>query len=448
MRVRNFVTGCIFVFVLGGCTGERSQSRILSVTPNTNQRQETAVATETTTYLDSSLTPIPSSLPTPIATKIAIVQTKCPTIEPVSSLPEIEGQLIMNGVNHDYSPDLSDAEYDYLFDLRTGDKQSLSTKSHNYISLSFYANEGSALVSPDRSMFAYVEYGTPDHQNPELKIVNSENEQLPAPAWGAAWDKIYGWADNQTLLFTVKESFGYGLTAAVRPFESGTTTVLSPPQDLVLTETLWYVWFGKPIILYGSGLNRAVYLARGEYPQPNQYTLWDRQTDQILWQQTAGNDGFRPIWNSEGSRFVVAGGDVFSDGDGADWSTNKLFLVSEEGIEQPLVDLREAFGTEKIMSGSIDWSPDSSNLAFWVQKPDSTNIAWMDISTGSIVEYCIEGQPFQLPIWSPDGKWLAMNSPVGKEDWHPTRVILVNIATNHAYELIAEDYVVGWMKSD
>lgn len=107
MRVRNFVTGCIFVFVLGGCTGERSQSRILSVTPNTNQRQETAVATETTTYLDSSLTPIPSSLPTPIATKIAIVQTKCPTIEPVSSLPEIEGQLIMNGVNHDYSPDLS-----------------------------------------------------------------------------------------------------------------------------------------------------------------------------------------------------------------------------------------------------------------------------------------------------------------------------------------------------
>ncbi len=146
-------------------------------------------------------------LPSPTSTAYPMntVQSFCPSIEPVSSLPEIEGQLIMNGINPNPSPDLSNVEIDYLLNLKTSARQSLSTKNFNDINLPFYLDDGSALVSPDRSRFAYVEYGTPDYQNPDLRIINSAGEQEPTPGWGEGWDKIYGWADNQTFLFTVDE---------------------------------------------------------------------------------------------------------------------------------------------------------------------------------------------------------------------------------------------------
>ncbi len=194
------------------------------------------------------------------------------------------------------------------------------------------------------------------------------------------------------------------------------------------------VWEADFVV--NPGLHKAVYLSNGSPAPGFNYALWDPKTNQVLWQRSAWNGGFRPVWNTGGTLFAVSSGDE---------NELNLFVINNDGIENQLTYLGNALGLEISRAGALDWSPNGQQLAFWLVT-SSSNISVIDVKTKEIKKYCIEGQNFQLPIWSPDGNWLALNSPIDKDSWLHTRVILLNVKTQHAYEILRENQVIGWMQ--
>lgn len=99
---------------------------------------------------------------------------------------------------------------------------------------------------------------------------------------------------------------------------------------------------------------------------------------------------------------------------------------------------------------SISWSPNGSKIAFWLpDKEGNTTLMVTEYATGNTVNYCILNvlsAPYPIdvskPIWSPDGKYLMVESRYTTDK---NKVLIVDLATNSAFPIAENASPVGWI---
>ncbi|HSA98011.1 MAG TPA: hypothetical protein VLF17_02930, partial [Candidatus Nitrosotenuis sp.] len=128
---------------------------------------------------------------------------------------------------------------------------------------------------------------------------------------------------------------------------------------------------------------------------------------------------------------------------------DEIFIVEEDGQVRQLTRLFDTFGLPLTID-SLSWSPDGSKIAFWLHDKDAnTTLMVTDPLTGTSVNYCIlnvlgASYPISVskPIWSPNGKYLLVESRYTTDK---NRVLLIDLSTNGAFPIAENASPVGWM---
>jgi Tol biopolymer transport system component len=113
--------------------------------------------------------------------------------------------------------------------------------------------------------------------------------------------------------------------------------------------------------------------------------------------------GYLPAWSPDGTKIVFGAFVGEPDPDGN--RETELFLMDSDG--KNVQQITDRPGTDVAPS----WSPDSTRIVWWAEKPATTEpaqpsvslILMMDVASGQITELG-EGS---IPVWSPDGQHVA-----------------------------------------
>jgi len=378
-----------------------------------------------------SPTPTPFKTPEPTQSATPDIQSLCLTLEP--ELPEdvgVEGKLIL--YTKDYSLELTGKEEVYLFDPKTQEKLLISPSEDGLIK-----SYDLMAVSPDGRWFAYNETIPELIENGKyvrLQIVSSDGTQLPLPVQAKEWGQIIGWLDNERLVLTLwDDNIGWerydGAAMMLNPF-SGQSQVLLPSFPMPSNSgASWYDAGLNPIVIYDPTLTKVAYLAGAP---DGSYALWDIPSQQFLWElPTIFYDNTRPVWSPDGMYLAVAGG-VLTQTESPTVSASNLYIVTRDGQE-----IRITNG----VSGFLSWSPDGQYLAFWDELRRS--LALLEVQPKLVTVYCIEPSLLvQTPIWSPDGRWIAVNANVPDA---ATGVVIIDTIQHRAFEIAKDVRVRGWM---
>jgi Tol biopolymer transport system component len=121
----------------------------------------------------------------------------------------------------------------------------------------------------------------------------------------------------------------------------------------------------------------------------------------------------------------------------------ELIRVDQNGNAQRLSYLTTSFDAAE---ENWVWSPDETRLAFWLTIEDEDfpvrqALAVLDVASGEVTNYCISG--YRTPIWSPDGRQIAINQNIEGRDTFK----IVDLDAGAAYAIAGEKAmkVEGWM---
>jgi hypothetical protein len=395
-------------------------------------------ATVTVTVSPAS-TATPHATPTITMTPRPIIRQQTLTIE--NGLPsgsDIKGVLVMQGQDENY-----------LLDIQSMGEYHLSTVMNSRTKLSDSLATSPEIVSPDRKWLAYIELLS-EPATEQLRVVTAYAQQQPIQICQDDLQDVIGWVDNERLAFT-KRDHPDGTVIIYNPFTGECNELTSSfppifqehPEGLGAGLAFWHA-STSPFVIYDPFLTKVAYMQLKDVNNQH-YILWDTQSANILWEKSTKFFDSRPVWSPDGEYFAVAinpgptpaNSDVFAD----------LFMVSRDGQETLLTDR---------VAGSLAWSPDGSSIATWwgghLDCSDSltAGLAIVGVKTKNIMVYCIQPARLdQYPIWSPDGRYIALDSPSGDIDPELrvdiSRVIIVDLAQNKAYEVARVAKVRGWM---
>jgi hypothetical protein len=207
---------------------------------------------------------------------------------------------------------------------------------------------------------------------------------------------------------------------------------------------------------YDPTLTRVVYASA--WADYSGIILWDLVKHQEITRLPAEWPWDTPLWNTDGSAFIISLPPQVLSQDGVRkiiddhfeyLSGSEFFIVSREGEIRRLTYLTVINNIEE---GAYSWSPDGKQVAFWMKtdKDPQWQLAIINIESGQIINYCVGGGDGGYPlIWAPDGQYLA--GTYGMPDWYitnATRIVLLDIKGNTATLVPGKDIVIGWMDSD
>ena len=307
-------------------------------------------------------------------------------------------------------------------------------------------------VSPDSRWLAYCQHRNDLPAKDWLIIESSDGKQVNELPIGKNWNVFLTltWLDNQRLVFNLEQSDSQSILpiVIVNPFTGEQQEIASDYPDLkpMISGPSGTLHFVFNTVVYHPSLNLVI------YPQTTEegffIVLWNRQTKQVLARiKDLGGFGRYPIWSPDMEKFIVA---VIHQGgkQPGDFSTfiEELFSVTQEGGIQQLTHFGENFDNAEI--GLASWSPDGKRLAFWLTTSPSMcgegpNLAVIEIENRNVTNYCVPTYfgDAPLPIWSPDGKCIAVESR-GKDG---LRVILMNLEQAWAAQIADNAYPIGWL---
>ena len=463
----------LLFFLVGCAQSEKPVSSTENVNIEITVEQTSTVYTPLLQATDTSEplatdTPEPISIPelvgspTPAPTKIIGtypnplpgfgIQKNCIFIEEMFINQTIlTGTLILDSENP------SGYEPPYLINLANNEKITLPTSSEGKVRL---ALDGSA-VSPNKRLFAYVEnffdpsindnisdtalrHQYEDAQH-ELRIITADGQLQSIPNWQSEWGWITDWPDEQKLLFAPSVSVQDAGTIAVLNPVTGQHQILSPTFPSIEPSSIsWYPFTNIPLGIYDPALDQVLYL---NFEQG--ITLWDNLSRDILWAMP-GTPIYKPKWSPTGNHILFAKdtSDVYRE------PRFEFFLVNREGELTQLTHFADAYPNLDISLGDFSWSPNGQKVAFWLLVDTGEyyeeHLAILDIEPREVIETCLPGLKggggALAPVWSPDGKMLAVESAYfkgfGKEG---RKVFLVDLEFQYAVQILEDVGPVGWM---
>lgn len=410
----------------------------------------TATTTQATQTITATPTPQPTSTPEPTSalalqpfpTPLAgsPVTQHCP--QPVSQFSEgrtPEGFLLLSQLDSRGFP--------------TGEISSLNLASGKITLLQFgSAGTGSKpaiwAISPDRSKYVYF-LPAGSAGTSQLHIRTASWVELSVPYWDQTWPGNAFWLDDSRLQI---------------PFPNG---------DGIILNTITGAWqklalpagFQDPISLFHPGLSYNAAASSFLYLAGNDdQVLYDIRSGQEIWRRGwAADAGLQAAWSQDRQRFIAN----INTG-GLSWDTRQtdLYLVNAmDGSETLLTaGLRLAYAPkDKVYPYSLPaWSPDMRLIAYPLSSTGEANsitpptFVVQDLETGSISEYCLPVLDAWLPVFSPDGKYLAFESPDDyltyyRSATHPDQratilIYILNLETNEIAAAAQNVHLRGWLK--
>jgi len=154
-----------------------------------------------------------------------------------------------------------------------------------------------------------------------------------------------------------------------------------------------------------------------------------------------------PKWAPDGSKFVF----------NASHDNGNFYIVTRNGVITQLSisnPINQPAGRNK--SEVYSWSPNGQYLAFWrisYQDGMQAMFAILNTVTREVTDYCISAGYLEeraaqmseayLPVWSPDGKSVAVIANGNKEGTFET--LLVNLEEGFAAKIGENMIPVGWL---
>jgi WD40 repeat protein len=348
-------------------------------------------------------------------------------------------------------------ENEYLLDLGTNKRTSLG-------------NVYDITVSPDSKKLAYLRLGSG-----QLVVADVHNKPLltiPAPAipLNPDWDHILRWLDNDRLLIEkmryvpYKESFKLPSLIVFNPTTREKQEFLPEnyPEIVNFPEPSAVGWATSSRMVPDPTLARMVYPAKGEEERPT--VLWDTQKGQEITRIFGPNYGGTPIWLPDGSQFAVTAPIRFTGtyyGKHFENLPDEPSVGGEEiiGVNRDGQLKRLTYLTNTVVAhlGEMSWSPDGRYIAYWLTIDESQypgeRLAVLDTFTGQVTNYCIAGysDPTQgqsgSPIWSPDGKYLAITVPDPKVRFQ-NNALVIDPFNGYAVQIADDVFSIrGWMSN-
>lgn len=309
-------------------------------------------------------------------------------------------------------------------------------------------------ISPDFKSLAYT-----DEIIHKLVIIDSIGEPLKTISIPDSWQGVIQWASAENLLLEKFIYSPYGQASTV--FYNITT---GDQKEFAPSDYPHFEGFTGPRLWGNYSYSSTVYdttLTRVIYPETDDHgngylVLWDIPNQHVILKLREIPDPGAPQWTRDGSHFITGIYPKVVDYTGAVYENVidklpyqggfDLFDISRDGDIRRLTYL-----TTKYVAAEeeISLSPDHKHLAFWLNlayqvrdKNAKRNLAILDLSTGEILDLCISGgdNPYQ-PIWSPDGKYLAITAwKNGSSD-----VMVVDLVQGFVVKIAHDKTSMGWL---
>jgi len=340
----------------------------------------------------------------------------------------------------------------YKLDMTTNGILEISQKGENILEMS---------VSPDGKWMAYESYVSSTGTD-YLVVADSSEKQRKKILWKKEWNYIADWLDNENILFgttsTSDQTNGKISSTFIvyNPF-TDKSKILEPNfPDIYENHSIAANWSGWRETVYNQKLNHVVYLQGGPGGDgPFHYVLRDiqRKLNLVSFTVIVSTDTI-PRWLPNGTEFAVAlsiKNDIYQT-----WPAYELYRVSEDGQVTQMTHITDYYPWVYVEDYS--WSPDGKYIAFWFswwsgESPDfdlqgNRYLAVVDTENNDVTNFCIQGRfgdngRVPTPVWSPDGKQLAIESvsPEGK-----SRVVVIDLAQQIAAQIGEDMTPIGWMK--
>ncbi len=419
--------------------------------------------------LSACSTPTPEGSPTPLPT-----DTPRPTETPDQAAIPAESRLTSKCVEtNDVSLDslqldgslfvvaIDEGNKTYLWDLSNGQK------------LEADAGTTHVVLSPDRARLAAIDR----HLEALIVLDSSGTRLLELKDWGDEYDVIQWLKDNQLVI-----KLPYGDSSyepdAILVFDIGTRERQEIYPDLPLITDFFQElsWGGYTIspLVPNPPLTRLIYPSKED--ADNSLVLWDIQNEQEIGRvYHHGNPGTgvqssAPAWSQDGTSFVTSAMLRYTYDPNNDSEPVRPLQSAAEATENAFINVDDAAayvsGFELIrvdqngnaqrlsyLTTTFDaaeenwvWSPDETRIAFWLTIEDEDfpihqALAVLDIASGEVTNYCISG--YRTPIWSLDGKQIAINQNIDGRDTFK----ILDLESGVAYAIAGDEAmkVEGWM---
>ncbi len=416
--------------------------------PQATEESPTPLPTETTSPTE---TPDPAAIPAE-----SRLSTKCvETIDTSLADIQLSGSLFIVSVD--------EGNITYLWDLSSGEKIKADTGTTHVV------------LSPDRARLAAI-----DRRMEALIVLDaSATRLLEITDWGDEYDVIE-WLKNNQLAVKMPHGDAAYEPDALLVFDIATKErqEILPEFPLITTFLQDISWGGYSLIpmVPNPQLTHLVYSASED--DDNLLILWNLQDEQEIrriYNHGSPSTGVYispPAWSRDGTSFITsamlrytfdpknddepihplqsaaeASGNSFINVDDASAYVSgfELIRVNQSGQTERLSYLTTTFNASQ---EDWIWSPDETRIAFWLTIKDEEfamrdSLAVLDVASGEVTQYCISG--YRTPIWSPDGRQIAINQNIDGLDTFK----IVDLEAGIAYAIAGEEAVKveGWMIS-
>jgi len=419
-------------------TGEKIQA--ISDIPETNTPTPPIILDSTPTVEKSILStatqhpsqaPSPSLTPTQLdatdvfLTEIALtLKYKC--LETVNDLPtdlNLNGKLFLDP--------------DFYFYLSTREWQKIPLEEGEKIT--FFE------VSPNRKMAAYFKWREEPRSQDLLVIESSDGHQLSSLTLTPGKYGLEGWLDNDRLWFTYDTEY-INEVMVLNPFTNDRQNLVSQYEGLKRIDYNGYPLVSTYVV-YSPSLE---YVLFPQVDNDNFIVLYDRPNSKKVFRIIDHTHfGHMPIWSLDGKSFFIPLGPYpISDSNGTSKNRQEWFKLSIDGRAQQLTHFADNF--DNMLIGEASVSPDEHLIAFWLAQTykEPPELTVLDLQTLEVTNYCVPGYKSifnaTAPIWSPDGRYLAIRSSVEQD---ATFAVIVNLMDEWAAKIGEDLLPEGWMIS-